>query len=127
MEKKSGARSRSSFENIPGEIAVVGSLFDDDEIIGPAKCLPHLGELRRQQPAEKRTHADIGKVIAPPPDRTASRAVIAKLRVIERLLHEPLEGDGTGCTDRVANEIDQNGIAGMHRVELLKKLKRLHG
>ncbi len=112
-------------ENIPGEIAVVRPLFDDDEIFGPAKRLPHLGELRRQQPAEKRTHADIREVIAPPPDRTAPRAVIAQLRMIERLLHEPLERHGPAPADRLPDEFGQSRIAGVHRV--VKKVKRLHG
>jgi hypothetical protein len=49
--------------------------------------------------------------------------VVAKLRVIERLLHEPRERHGAGLTDRAANEIDQNGIASMHRV--VKKVKKV--
>src|SRR5436190_23387838 len=55
-EKIRGLLTHGS-ENVLGKLAVVGSLFDNDEIIGPAKSLPHLSELRGQQPAKKRTHA----------------------------------------------------------------------
>jgi hypothetical protein len=45
--------------------------------------------------------------------------------MIERLFHEPLERDGAALANCVADEIDQDEIAGVHRV--VKKLKRLHG
>src|SRR5450432_2261129 len=102
-------------ENIAGEVAMVGSLFNDDEIIGPAHQFPHLGELRGQQPSKKRTDADIRKVIATPPDDTTPGTVVANLRVIKRLFHEPLERDGPVAADCVPDEFDQNGIAGVHR------------
>src|ERR1044071_1115581 len=70
-EKIRGLLTHSS-ENVPGEIAVVSSLFDDDKIIRPAKSLPHLSELRREQPAKKWTDADIRNIIASPSKRTAS-------------------------------------------------------
>src|SRR5204863_364306 len=49
-------------QNIPGEITLVRSLLDNDTIVRPAPRFPHLGELRRPDPAEQRTDADVGKI-----------------------------------------------------------------
>ena len=68
--EKIGVLVTQSLKNIPGEIAVMRSLFDDNEISGPPQRLPHLGELRRQKPSEQGTHTDIGEVIATPTDRS---------------------------------------------------------
>ena len=119
--KKIGRSLAHRCQDIPGEIALVRPLFDDDEISGPAQRLPHLDELRREQPPEKRTDADVREVIAPPSNRAAPGTVIAQLRVIERLLHEPREGNGAALPDGLADVVDQIGIAGVHRV--VKKVK----
>jgi hypothetical protein len=91
------------------------ALFDNGEIIRRAEDFPHLGELDRQQPPEKRTDADICKIIAAPADLAFSRAVVAELRMIERLLHEPGETDRAPVPDRLANEVGQSLIAREHR------------
>ena len=98
-------------KNIAREIAVMRALFDDGEDLRAAQRRPHLGELRRQQPPEKRPDAHVGKVIPAPADRAAAGTVIAMFRVIERLLHEPGEGDGPMSADRFADVFDQCRIA----------------
>ena len=76
-----------------------------------AKLRQHL---IKEQPPEKRTHADVGKVIAVPSDPALPRAVVTEVRMIERLRHEPVEGYGAAAADRLANEVGQRLIAREH-------------
>src|SRR5437763_7285189 len=102
------------FENIVRKFPMMSALFGDRETIRATEQFPHLTELDRKQPPEKRTHADVGKVIAVPSDPALPRAVVTEVRMIERLLHEPVEGYGTAAADRLANEDAQRLIAREH-------------
>src|SRR5688572_33445515 len=104
---------------------MVCALFDNGEDTRLPEEFPHLGELPRQQPPEKRADAYIREIIAPAPDLTLSRTVVAELRMIERLLHEPGKRPRPCAANRIANEANKIGIAGVHGV--VKKVKRLHG
>src|SRR2546423_876136 len=105
-------------QNIVGELTMMRALFDDCEMIRPAHDFPHLGKLRREHSSKERTDADAGKIIAAPPDLTLARAIVTELRMIERLLHEPVEAHRPVAPDRVADKGDEFRIAGAH--ELLK-------
>src|ERR1043166_7278422 len=100
------------------------ALLDDREIIRSSHDFPHLRELRREHSPEKRSDADVGEISAAPPDLALTRAVVTKSRMIKRLLHEPVEAHRPIAPDRLANEGDEIGIAGVHRV--VKTLKRVH-
>src|SRR5438045_2787804 len=97
------------------------ALLDDREHAGPAEDFPHLGKLCRQHPAKEATDANVGEIIAAPPDLTLARAIVTELGMIERLLHEPGEGDRAFPRNRIADELNEIGIAGGHRV--VKKVK----
>ena len=87
--KKFRMQCAQRFQNIGRELAAMRALFDDHEIIGPAELFPNFGELPGHQCPEQRPDADAGEVIAPSPNRAVAGAVIAMLRMIESLLHEP--------------------------------------
>ena len=101
-------------QDIVGEFPMMRALFDDREIMRPPHDLPHLGELGRQHSPEKRSDADVREIIAGPSDRAPARAVVTEFRMIERLLHEPVEAHGALLTNRFANEIGQRLIAREH-------------
>src|SRR5262252_2474074 len=71
------------FQHITGELAVVCALFRNNEPIDPIEFFPDPGELSTQEPAEKRTDTDVGKVIAFASDRRAAAGIIAMLGMIE--------------------------------------------
>ena len=81
----------SWFANDTSLSPVMRALFDNGEIRRRSERFPDFRELCGQQFAEERSHADVGKIISAPPDRASTGAVIAMLRMIQRLLHEPGE------------------------------------
>ena len=91
------------------------SLFDNHEIVRPIERFPDFRELPGEQFAEQRPYAHARKIIAPPPDRAPARAVVAMLRMIERLLHEPREGDRAFPSNLVANEEDERFVGHFDR------------
>jgi len=91
------------------------ALFDDDKIPGFSELFPDLGELGSQQFSKDRTNADVGKIIALPPDGSATAAVITVGWMIESLFHEPGERDRPVRADSVADQFDQRVIGVQRR------------
>ena len=108
-------------QDIVRELPMMRALFDNREIIRTPHDFPHLRELRREHSPEKRSDTDIGEIIAAPPDLALARAVVAELRMIQRLLHEPGKSHRSILPNSFADELDQIRIAGVHRI--VKKVK----
>ena len=113
--KKLRPRRAQRFQDIAREFAVMRALFDNHEIVRPIERFPDFRELPGKQFAEQRPHAHARKIIAPPPDRAPARAVVAMLRMIERLLHEPGEGNRAFPANLVANEEDERFVGHFDR------------
>ncbi len=94
-------------QHIAREFTMVCALLDDHEIIRPAERFPNLGKLTGDQFPKQRPHAHAREIIAPPPDRAASRAVITMLGMIKRLLHEPRKGHRPARPDPIADFANQ--------------------
>jgi hypothetical protein len=76
--------------------------------------LHRLQDIAREIPM-MRALLDYCKIIPAPPDLALPRAVVTQLRMIERLLHEPGEGDWTCLSDRPPNDAGQSLIPCGHR------------
>ena len=100
------------------------ALFHDEEIIRPPERFPHLRKLRGKQFSKEWAHTDVREIIAATSDRRSAGAVIAVLRMIERLLHEPQEWHRAPLANHGADVFDQSWLAGVHRD--VKKVKRLN-
>ena len=90
------------------------ALFDDKEIVDFAEPFPDLGELRAKQFSKERTDADVREIIAASSDGGAAAGIIAVLRVIKRLLHEPGKGLWAALFYFCADPIDETWISGAH-------------
>src|ERR1043166_7317732 len=88
LEKFGEALARA-LEHVARELPVVGTLFDDSEIVDLVETLPNFNEQHREKLAKQRPDADIREVIAPPSDRRAPARIIPVRRVIQCLLHKP--------------------------------------
>ena len=108
--EKLGKASPREFENVARELAVVRGLFDNEEIVDVAKPFPNFDELRAKKVPEEWADADIGEVVTFASDLGLAAGIVAVLRMIERLLHEPGERLRAMRTDRLANKIDKGGV-----------------
>lgn len=97
-------------EDVVGEVAVVGALFDDGEIGGPLQAFPHFRELEREEAAEEWADADAGEVVASAAKGGAAGGVVAVLGMIEGLLHKPGERNGAACLDGGVEEMGERGL-----------------
>ena len=82
------------------------ALLEDRDVIDVFKTLPDFRELRGDQFAEKRADADVREIISAPADSSPVRRVIAVLRMIESLFHEPGERLRTVIVDLASDELD---------------------
>src|SRR5438876_7896704 len=84
--------------------AIVRPLLDDGEGLRPPQLLPNFGKLRSQQFPKQRSHTDVGKKIAAPPDARTSAGIITMLGMIERQLHEASERNRPVAFDLATNK-----------------------
>ena len=91
----------------------------DPAAVGANADLPHLGELLRQQLAEDRPDVDAGKKIARAPRLLGRAGVVAKLRMVERDLHELREADGAARPDAVGYQLAKRHLSLANGDELL--------
>ena len=90
------------------------ALFDDDEVVDLSKPVPNFSELDGNEFAKKRTHADVGEIIAASSNFRAIAGIVTVFRMIERLVHEPGERLWAARQDVFSNHCDESGIAGAH-------------
>ena len=83
------------------------ALLDNGEIVDFAESFPDFNKLRGEQLSKERADTNVGKVVAFPSNHGASTRVVAVLRMVERLLHEPGERNGAAFPNRIANELDE--------------------
>src|SRR5437868_7008558 len=83
------------------------TLFDDKEIVDLAEPFPNLGELPGKQFAKEWTDANVREIIAASSNRSAVARIIALLRMVKRLLHEPGKGLWAAPLYFSADELDK--------------------
>ena len=74
--------------NVARELAIMRTLFDDDEIVDLAESLPNFGKLRRQQLSKHRADAHVSKIVAGFSNRAATGGIVTMPRMVQRVVHE---------------------------------------
>src|SRR6266498_5075897 len=70
-------------ENVARELAIMRTLFDDDEIVDLAESLPDFGKLRRQQLSKHRADAHVSKIVAGFSNRAATGGIVTMPRTLQ--------------------------------------------
>src|SRR5438552_15042787 len=81
-------------ENVARELAIMRTLFDDDEIVDLAESLPDFGELRRQQLSKHRADAHASKIVAGFSNRAAPGGIVTLARMEQRAVDELRDANG---------------------------------
>ena len=98
------------FEDVPREFPMMRTLFGNDEVFDLTEPFPDFGDLGSKQFSKEWTNTDVGKVIATSSNRSAVAGVVAMLRMIERLFHEPGERLWAALRYFSADKLDEFGL-----------------
>ena len=87
-------------------------VFDVAERRRVRECYVHFGEAVRHRRAERGTDVAGGEEISAAPEARGTPRVVTVLRVVERDVHEPREGDRSEASDLVAQPAQELGMSG---------------
>ena len=97
-------------KQVASQPARIGSLFHQLDCWGATQALKELVGLQRQQLAEHIPQGDRGKKITRPARPGCPGRVKSVLRMVKRLVHEIIKGQGALLTDLLDKLFWQSGI-----------------